>query len=175
MIQSTQDLTVNKLIILLLLKNVKKGIKQTELTEFVLYKNYTDYFSLQQYVSELVSAKLINYKKLKKSTIYTINSKGVTTLELFSNRIPYSIRQEISDFTKDNQLKINHSTKVTAEINKTDDNLFVVDCLLKESGKTILNTFIKTSSEDEALAIRMNWENKAINIYKDILSELNRK
>lgn len=171
MSQNTHDLTANKLIILFLLKNVPGAITQTQITDFILYHNYTDYFSLQQYMAELINASLIHQEKKDNMTLYKIAERGLDTLSLFSNRIPFSIREEIIEYTKNNHCKINLFTKLDAVI-KEDDDAFIVSCSMKENDKAILSLDIRTDSEDEAKSIKVNWQKKARSIYKTIVEDL---
>ena len=48
-----EDFTVNKLIILYLLAQVKMPLSVSQITQIILERGYTDYFSLQQYLMEL--------------------------------------------------------------------------------------------------------------------------
>ena len=168
---NTQDLTINKLIILFLLKNINTPITQTQITDFVLYKEYTDYFSLQQYLSELAEAKLIDSYKDHNDTTYIINKRGIHILDMFINRIPFSVKNDILEFTKEDSLKVNLFCRIFADI-IDDENNYVVDCSIKEKENPILELKIKTASKDEAKLIRMNWLKNARSIYKTIISDL---
>lgn len=171
MTQNTHDLTANKLILLFLLKNVSGPLSQTQITDFILFNNYTDYFSLQQYLAELVNATLIAQSKNNNTTMYEINQKGIDTLELFINRIPYSIRQEIMEFTKNNDCKVNLYRSIESNI-KEEDGQYVVSCSIKENDKPIISLDVKTESEDEAKMIKTNWQKRARSIYKTVVKDL---
>ena len=53
---STKKLAENKLIILHLLQKMGISLSNSEICQFLLEKNYMDYFSIQQYLSELEAA-----------------------------------------------------------------------------------------------------------------------
>ena len=52
---STKKLAENKLIILHLLQKMGISLSNSEICQFLLEKNYMDYFSIQQYVSLMMS------------------------------------------------------------------------------------------------------------------------
>ena len=53
---STKKLAEHKLIILHLLQKMGISLSNSEICQFLLEKNYMDYFSVQQYLAELESA-----------------------------------------------------------------------------------------------------------------------
>ena len=61
--------TVYKLIILYMLSHSDTELTNSQLSEFILDRDYTNYFHLQQAISELVEAGLI-YKRVKSNSSY---------------------------------------------------------------------------------------------------------
>ena len=59
--------TVYKLIILYMLSHSDTELTNSQLSEFILDRDYTNYFHLQQAISELVEAGLI-YKRVKSNS-----------------------------------------------------------------------------------------------------------
>ncbi len=53
------DFTVNKLIVLYLLSEIKLPLTLSQLTQMVLERGDADYFSIQEYLNQLISSKLI--------------------------------------------------------------------------------------------------------------------
>ena len=58
-IENTEELAQNKLLLLYLIKSAATVFTNTEITEFVLEKNYMNFFLVQQYLSELVESNFI--------------------------------------------------------------------------------------------------------------------
>ena len=54
--ESIRQLAEHKLIILHLLQKMGIALSNSEICQFLLEKNYMDYFSIQQYLTELVDA-----------------------------------------------------------------------------------------------------------------------
>ena len=55
--------TLYKLIILYMLQNVNFPLSNTQISDFILEKEYTNYFHLQEALSELQDTKLIEIEK----------------------------------------------------------------------------------------------------------------
>lgn len=64
----TDALTLYKLIILYMLDKVDFPLTNSQLSEFILDKGYTDYFKLQQAISELQDAEFISVKIIRNSS-----------------------------------------------------------------------------------------------------------
>ena len=65
-----EALTQYKLIILYMLDNVDFPLTNTQISDFILEKEYTTYFTLQQAINELISAELIRTESTHNNTYY---------------------------------------------------------------------------------------------------------
>ena len=83
MYDNTRALAENKLIILYLIEKIEIPLSNSEICQFALEKNLMDYFSVQQYLSELVESGLLEMATENNSTRYTITSDGEDTLNIF--------------------------------------------------------------------------------------------
>ncbi len=75
-----ETLTLYKLIILCMLDKVEFPLSNAQISEFILEKEYTDYFTVQQAVSELLDAGLIRLVPLRSTSLYRITPEGEKTL-----------------------------------------------------------------------------------------------
>ena len=53
MYENSAELAENKLLVLYVIKSLRQAISKTQLTEIILENNFINYFTLQQYISEL--------------------------------------------------------------------------------------------------------------------------
>ena len=83
----SEPLTLYKLMILYMLKQVKFPLSGSQISEFFLDKEYTTYFTLQQALSELIEAHLIKLETTRNSSRYEITSEGDETLTFFGKKI----------------------------------------------------------------------------------------
>ena len=63
--------TLYKLMILYMLRKVSFPLSNAQITEFMVGKTYTDYFHVQEAISDLVEAKLIDAEKIRNTSRYT--------------------------------------------------------------------------------------------------------
>ena len=90
--------TLYKLIILYMLNEVDFPLTNSQISEFILEKEYTNYFHLQQAFSELVDSNLLEERTIRNSTYYYLTELGKTTLSYFNNEISDAIKGEIQSF-----------------------------------------------------------------------------
>lgn len=165
-------LTSNKLIVLYLIQE-KGDMTRIDLFDYILFKGYMDYFTLQQYVNELAEAKLICEQKDENRTVYTLYPQGMEILELFKSRIPHSIRMEINEYVQTSRLNSSSMLQIGAEVHQLDDGeRRQVQCRVKDYDRTILDFQVNASSEEEANIIRNNWLKKGMSLYRNLLQDL---
>ncbi|MFR7952031.1 MAG: DUF4364 family protein [Ruminococcus sp.] len=79
--------TVYKLIILYMLRNSSSPITNSEISEFILDREYTNYFHLQQALSELEETELIEKRTISNTSYYYLTEDGKNTLTYFGEMI----------------------------------------------------------------------------------------
>src|SRR5690606_25365276 len=94
---NTEELAQNKLLLLYIIKFSNKDFTNNELTEFVLERNYMNYFFIQQYLSELVNSNFIEKVNIDSKEVYRLLEKGDVALSYFEDRIPNSIKEELDN------------------------------------------------------------------------------
>ena len=72
--------TTYKLIVLYILSRTTRALSNSQLSEFILEHEYTNYFNFQQAVSELVEANLIQKQTMINTSYYQLTDAGRNTL-----------------------------------------------------------------------------------------------
>ena len=67
----------------------------TQISNFFLEQDYTDYFRVQQVISDLVDAELIRAESTHSNTQYYITAAGRETLGFFKDKITDAIEHDI--------------------------------------------------------------------------------
>ncbi len=80
---SDYELSLNKLMILFLIQKAGLPLSNTQISEFLLDSGYTDYFSLQNYLSQMIDSGILKSSKITSHTLYDITPTGDETLEFF--------------------------------------------------------------------------------------------
>lgn len=169
---SNQELSLNKLIILYMLNILQKPLSNSKISEFILNKNYTNYFSLQEYLGQMLESELIKVISKAHMSFYEITETGKTTLDFFENRIPDSIKQEIVDYLKENKYEIKNSLEISAEYIPGLKGDYLVHCIAKENKEIILELKLTVYDKEYAIKICNNWNLKNHEIYKNLLMDL---
>ena len=81
-----------------MLEKVDFPLTNGQISEFILDKGYTTYFTLQQAISEMVEAGFIREESTHNRTMYHLTEEGASTIEYFATNISATIRHEIDDF-----------------------------------------------------------------------------
>ena len=98
MLDDTNQLAENKLILLYLLDRIGMNITRNQLTEIVLENNLVNYFLLQQYITELQNANFLVTIKKNKSKVLSLTEQGKKVLSLFISRIPEDVVEKIEKY-----------------------------------------------------------------------------
>ena len=68
--------TVYKLIVLYMLQNTENTLTNSQISEFILDREYTDYFQLQKVLSELTETELLHKRTITNSSYYELTEEG---------------------------------------------------------------------------------------------------
>lgn len=172
MINIHEDFTVNKLIILYLLSQIKMPLTLSQITEIMLEKGYTNYFSLQQYLNELEKSSFIVTGKQNNASYFEITDKGGQALEFFSSRIPDFTKKDLDLFIENNWRKLRSELDIHAEYLPNKDNEYIVRCKVTENKSTLIELNINVGSKKQAIELCNKWEHNASTLYSEILQLL---
>jgi len=150
-------------------------ISNSNMSQFILEKNYMDYFSLQQYIAELVSNKLLDKTEENNTTFYSSNKKSIKTLDFFENRISTSVKDEIDEFIKVQKPNLKKDFETYADYYPKNEEEFIVNLGIKENKINLLDIRLNVASKESAKYICENWETKNVDVYNILLSNLTAK
>lgn len=169
----TQDpLTLYKLIVLYMLNKVKFKLTYSQISEFILEKEYTNFMTLQQVISDLQDTELIKTDTLNNRTYFTITDEGRNTLSYFGNRIGDAIVEDIDSFLAQKHLELKNEASITATYYKSTSGEFEADLVAKEKDTILAEIKLSVPTEDMAVTICDNWQDKNQSIYKYLMQEL---
>ncbi len=169
----TQDpLTLYKLIVLYMLDKVNFKLTYSQISSFILEKEYTNFLTLQQVISDLQDAELIKTDALMNRTFFSITSEGQNTLKYFGNRISDTIKQEIDNFLMEKHLELKNEASITANFYKSTSGEYETELIAKEKEIELVNIKLSVPTKDMAETICDSWYNKNQQIYKYLMEEL---
>ena len=171
---NTEELAQNKLLLLYIIKFSNRTFTNNELTEFVLEKNYMNYFFIQQYLSELIDSNFIEKINMDDREIYKLLEKGEISLSYFEDRIPNSIKEELEKEFDRFKNKNKKETQVVSEFYQKENSQFVVNLKLVENEEVLFSLYLDVATKEQAELICEKWNSNTEYIYKnkiDILTE----
>ena len=168
----TDALTLYKLIILFLLDKVDFPLTNAQISNFILDKEYTNYFSLQQCISELTEEEFIEVETVGHSSLYQITPSGEETLSFFQHMISQPIQEEILYFLKENKYRLRDETSTLSEYHKAGKEEYTVSLRVMEKKNPIIDINLSVPTEEDAAKICNNWRAQSQEIYSYVLNQL---
>ena len=170
---STKKLAEHKLIILHLLQKMGISLSNSEICQFLLEKNYMDYFSVQQYLAELESAGWLEKTREQNNTRYTLTDDGEEVINYFINRISDEVKNEINVYVHENSRRIRAEYAVTANYFPELNVDYLVKCsLCDDNGATLMEISVSVVSKAQAQQVCRNWRKHVNQYYSDFLTSL---
>lgn len=168
----SEDLMLYKLIVLYMVKNSEAPITNGAISEFVLEKDYTDYITLQQSISELIDSGLIRVDENKNGHFYHLTESGDETLRFFKDKISDAIISDINGYLGDNSLSIINSASILTEYYKTSDVGYDVNMKIREKDRIIFNLTVNVDDKAEAEMVCRNFKENSQAIYEAVMRNL---
>ena len=167
-----EPFTIYKLTILNMLDKVDFPLTNTQISNFFLEQDYTDYFRVQQVISDLVDADLIRTESTHSNTQYTITAAGKETLEFFKDKISDAIEHDTMAFLEKNKLQLRNDNSILADYYKTPNQDYAVRCQYREHNTNIIDLTLSFKNRAQAEAICNNWKNLNEDVYAYLMDIL---
>ena len=167
-----EPLTTYKLMILALLDDSDLPLSGTQISEFFLENEYTNYFTVQEALHELDDSAFIKKESTHNSTRYSITPAGAETLSFFSDKLSAGIHEDIRAYLSENQLAIRETASGLADYYKAPGDQYAVRCQLKEKDNPRIDLTITVSNREIAEAICDNWKQQSEHVYEYLMDLL---
>ncbi|MDP4176864.1 MAG: DUF4364 family protein [Bacillota bacterium] len=169
---SLDELADNKLLILYILNKINFPISNSQLTDIVLENNLMNYFTFQQYFSELLNSNfLVLIDKEAKQNI-NITKQGNDILELFMNRISQDKIEKINGYLKDKIITIKKEAAVTADYTIENENSYTVNLKATENDIVLIDIKINVVSNKQARDLCAKWKENSSKLYNKMITLL---
>ncbi|MDF2950912.1 MAG: hypothetical protein K0S18_495 [Anaerocolumna sp.] len=165
-------LTLYKLIILFLLDKVDFPLTNAQISNFILEKDYTNYFSIQQSLSELIEADFVTIETIRNSSYYRITESGRETLSFFDSMISSAIQEDILKYLKENQFSLRDEVSTLSEYYAAKKGEYTVRLRVIEKEDSIIDLSLSVPTEEDAIKICANWRINSQNVYASVLTNL---
>lgn len=170
---TSEAATLYKLIILYMLDKADYPLTNANISDLILGMEYTNYFTLQQALSELETSDLIVAESTTANkTLYKITADGQLTLGFFENKISDAIKEDILNYYANHEIALKKDTSVTAEYYKAAGNLYNVRCQIMDKKKSVFELTFQIQGHEQAEAACNNWKKKSEEVYDYLMDML---
>ncbi len=169
---SDNRLTLYKLIILFMLDRVDFPLTTSQLSQFILDKGYTNYFSFQQALNELEEAGFIRSEMIRNTTQYHLTAEGKEALDLFDYKISTAIKDDIYSYLSAEKINLRNEVEIFATYYPAKHDEYMVQCTILERNETMLDIKLNVPSLQQATMICDTWQEKSTSIYDYLVKQL---
>ena len=168
----SETFTLYKLIILYMLEKVDFPLTNAQISDFILGKGYTTYFTLQKALSELADSGLIREETTHNRTLYHLTEEGLESTSYFENKISDAIKKDVYDFFVEKKFSLKNEVSVKSDYYRNTKGEFSVRCQVIEQNMPLIDLTVTVPSEEEAEVIVSNWTARNQEIYAYIMTHL---
>ena len=169
---NTEATTLYKLMVLYMLSKVNFPLSNSQIADFMLDKQYTTYFTLQEVLNSLADDGFVNVLTYRSSTQYRLTSSGKDTISFFSNKISNAIREEIDVYLTENKYELRCETGTLSDYYRSTNGDYIVHCIVKEGETNLIELNIAVPLEEQADAMCSKWRDGSQEIYDFIMHKL---
>lgn len=168
--QQQEKNTVNKLKLLFLLDKMELPLTENNIIDICTSRNeWINYMDCKEILWQLKEVGFIfetDYDDNEKR--YGITVDGRNCLSHFFLRIPQSIREDITNFVKDNKLNVKRSQEYVSDYVKNPDGSHTVTLKIKEplSPTPLLEIKLKAPTRHSAILACKKWKENAATIFE---------
>lgn len=171
-IDNSKELAQYKLLILYILDNAEIPMNNSEITQFLLENNYMNYFLAQQFISELVSSKFIEFSTKDGQEYYHLSNAGRDTLSFFNDRIPQTLKDEVNKRYQKKKEEMVKESQIIGNYYKKSESEYIVNLKVIEKDINLFSMSLNVVSNKQAKMICNNWKKNPHEIYKKIIDLL---
>ena len=164
--------TMYRVMILYMLNQVEYPLTNTQITNFILEKEYTNYFTVQEILSDLISSQLITAESTHNNTRYRITPYGQETLGCFHVKKSDAIKEDIRTYVVEHDFDLKQETYVYADYYKVPGEGYAVRCRIRNLETDIVDLTLHVSGRQQAEAVCQNWKKNHFPIYETLMDIL---
>lgn len=161
-----------KLIVLYMLNRAAFPITKAQVADFILEKEYMDFFTLQQVFSELTGSEMISAKAVRNRTHLAITEQGRETLYFFQSRISSTTKEKIDSFFRENELQMRNEVSILSDYYKSTSGEYEAHLSATERNVRLIDITISVPDEKTATSICDNWQKKNQAVYQRLIEDL---
>ena len=172
MFEDSLDLAENKLLLLYIFYKIKLPISNIQITQIILENNFINYFTLQEYMTELIASNLLESSEQKGKHRLVISQKGHNVLSLFKGRISENKIQLVDNYLNTHLENIKKELTISADYTIENNNNYLVNLTACEDSFTLIDIKLSVASNKQAKILCAKWRNNPSELYTKIINIL---
>ena len=155
-----------------MLNKVNFPLSNSQIAEFMLDRQYTNYFTLQEVLNSLANDGFVQILTYRSSTQYKLTREGIDTISFFDSKISPAIREDIDKYLKENKYDLKCEVGTTSDYYKSTGGDYIVHCQVKEGNTNLIELNIAVPLEQQADAMCAKWKDASQDIYDFVIHKL---
>ncbi|MDE5778753.1 MAG: DUF4364 family protein [Lachnospiraceae bacterium] len=168
---TSEAILLYKLMILYMLNRVDFPLTGAQISQFILDRGYTNYFTLQLSLNELIENDFIKPTLERNHSLYEITEQGKEAVELFEFKVSDSIKIDILDYLKEQKIELRNESAISADYYPLN-NEYVTQLSIKERNQTLLEIKLMVPTKEQAIHICDSWQDKSEEIYTYLITQV---
>ena len=161
-----------KTIILFIIDSYNAPIDNGIVTDIFMSHEFVDFFTMQQYLDQLIESGLLAEYDDNHSHKYTITDIGREAVLGFCPSIPITVRKKILESIKKYKLSIENGKLVTAIYVKHNDLEHIAHLTINEGGAPLFDLQINCGSQEAAMKTCVKFKENPEKVYQSIFEIL---
>lgn len=168
---TTEGFVLYKLMILYMLDRVDFPLTNSQISQFILGKEYTSYFNLQIAINELIENDFIKPSVERNHSLYEITEQGKEAIQLFEFKISDAIKLDILTYLKEQKIELRNESAISSDYYPSN-NEYIAQCSIKERNQTLLEIKLAVPTQEQAIHVCDSWREKSEKIYQYLIQEI---
>ncbi len=168
---TTEGFVLYKLMILYMLDRVDFPLTNSQISQFILGKEYTSYFNLQIAINELIENDFIKLSVERNHSLYEITEQGKEAIQLFEFKISDAIKLDILTYLKEQKIELRNESAISSDYYPSN-NEYIAQCSIKERNQTLLEIKLAVPTQEQAIQVCDSWREKSEKIYQYLIQEI---
>ena len=158
--------------VLNMLDKVDFPLTNTQISDFFLEQEYTDYFRVQQVLNDLADSGLIRTESTHSNTQYYITAAGRETLGFFRDKLTDAIEHDTIAYFEKNKMALRTVNSIIADYYKTPNQDYAVRCQFRVHDTNLIDLTLTVKNKEQAEAICNNWKKQNEDVYAYLMDIL---
>ena len=167
--QNKQVMLLNKLILLFVFDKMEIPLTENSIIDICTgEKRWLNYMYCKDALWKLVNTGLIYQPSKEKDVCYAITNEGRTCIEHFYNKIPQTVRDEITEYARTHRSYYKRIQEYIASYSKERDGFYSVTLKIKESveSNAVFELKMRVPSRTVATNLSSKWCDIAPSFYE---------